>query len=96
LPDDLSDDFTALITSIGRLRVRIFDEDIRDLLDRYIKTVIRSSSSGQRREGDDAEVRARAEGIEREALAQWDPLEEALGVLIRAQFPGSDLTPLAG
>jgi hypothetical protein len=97
LPDDLSDEFSELVGGINRLRVRVFDRDVRDLIDRYTKTVISSSiSGGQRREGDDAEVQARAKRIQMQILDQWGPLEEALGALIRSQFPGSDLAPLDG
>ncbi len=94
-PDDLSDEFSELVGSVNRLRVRIFDRDMRDLIDRYMATVISSSTSGgQRQDRDDAAVRARAERIEQQILVQWEPLEEALGTLIRSQFPGSDPTPL--
>lgn len=96
LPDELSDDFTELVTSINRLRVRIFDPGLRDAVDQYTKTVISAGMcSGQRKAGDDGAQHARAERIEREALDQYGKLEEMLGADIRSQFPGSDLTPLA-
>lgn len=94
LPGNLSDEFTELTTSINRLRVRIFDPELRDLVEKYTSTVIKASIHGPRRVGDDAEKLARVQGIERDILSQYVHLEPVLGASIRSQFPGSDLTSL--
>ncbi len=97
LPEELSDRFTELITSINRVRVRIFDRELRDLVDQYVTTIIQHSvSRGNRQSGDDEREFRRVKRESIRSSAQWEPLEENLGAAIRSQFPGSDLTPRAG
>jgi hypothetical protein len=95
-PDELSEEFTELLTSINRLRVRIFDPELRALIEQYTTTIVGSTGVGQRTDGDDAEVRARCQELERRATEQYEPLEDRLGVGIRVQFPGSDVHPTPG
>jgi hypothetical protein len=91
LPEELSDEFSELIGNLNRLCVRIFDQELRELVDNYIKAIIRASiSRGHRKDGDDQRERARVETESIRTLAQWGPLEERLGAAIRSQFPGSD------
>ena len=98
IPEELSVEFSELIGGIHRLRVRIFDSDLREMVGRYAGTLVRvgTPSGLPRRDGDDSQRRARGEEFSMDALAQWPLLEEKLGAAIRLQFPGSDLTPFAG
>jgi hypothetical protein len=69
LPEELSDGFTFLITSINKLRVRIFDPELRTLIEQYTNAVIAvASADSNRKEGDDAAVAAKAAKLERETL----------------------------
>lgn len=94
-PEELSNEFTVLLTSINKLRVRIFDPELRAKVKEYTDSVIAIANVGARRkEGDDAAVSAKVAERERKSSAHYGPLEEKLGVAIRSQFPGSDIAPL--
>jgi hypothetical protein len=101
LPDDLSGQFSELIAGINRLRVRIFDAELRDLTQRYTATLITALNPamghGYRRyDGDDDRERYQAQHEMMGSTRLWAQLEEKLGAAIRAQFPGSDVAPVVG
>jgi hypothetical protein len=87
LPEDLDEKFTELLATVNRLRVRVFDEELRGLIGQYRESLIRGGLHGRRTEGDDAETRARAKREEKKSLDLYGRLEEKLGAMIRAQFP---------
>jgi hypothetical protein len=93
LPDDLSEQFTELIAATNRLRVRVFDPELRDLVLRYREMVTRALDPrlGNRQDGDDDRVRELARREMDAAMAAWIQLEDKLGVAIRAQFPAAQL-----
>jgi hypothetical protein len=96
MPGGLSDGFTELVTNINRLRVRVFDPELREAIDKYMSMVISLIfGSALREEGDDAEQHTRAGRIDIDITNQYPELEEQLGAAIRSQFPGSDLAPSA-
>jgi hypothetical protein len=98
LPDDLSEQSTELIAAINRLRVRVFDPELRDSVQRYKEMVIRAMDPllGSRHDGDDDRVRQLARQEMDAAMLTWLQLEDRIGAAIRAQFPGSDVAQLGG
>lgn len=95
LPGSLSDEFTELLTEIHRLRVRIFDPELRNAINDYASMAVDATGVGARQEGDDEDHRREVRRSELRMLNAFGPLEEKLGAAIRSQFPGSDLTALA-
>jgi hypothetical protein len=96
LPDDLSDQFTELLTGVRKLKVRIFDPELRSKIEEYLDVVVRATGTGVRQPGDDDDVHARAKSMEAKAMEAYGPLEEAIGVAIRMQFVGSGEHPTPG
>lgn len=86
-PEDLDEKFTELLGAVNRLRVRVFDQELRDLVEQYRESLIRMVRHGSRTEGDDSRVRDRARQDEVKSLDLYGQLEEKLGAMIRAQFP---------
>ncbi len=92
MPGGWSDEHSELVTAINRLRVRIFDPELRDLIYSYTSLLISALSPGQRRvDGDDYAVYRMSGKLDAESTLMWADLENRLGTAIRAQFPGSDV-----
>jgi hypothetical protein len=101
MPDGWSDEHSEVLAQINRLRVRIFDPELRDLIYRYTSLLIRALSPRQRRvDDDDYAVYTMSQKLDDESTLMWADLENQLGAAIRAQFPGSDvaesLVPIDG
>jgi hypothetical protein len=93
----LPDEIAELLTSIHKLCVRIFDPELRDQIREYLgMSLMTTDRTTARVPGDDASAIRRAKLALDEAVGLYGPLEEAIGVAIRMQFPASDVHPTEG
>ena len=98
MPDGWSEEHSELVAQINRLRVRIFDPELRDLIHRYTSLLISALRPGRPAADDDDAAYMKSQRLDAESTLLWVDVENRLGAAIREQFPGSDvvesLTPI--
>jgi hypothetical protein len=86
LDEDLDQAFTEAITTVDRLRVRVFDAVLRDAVLAVQNAATHTGIQRSNATCTDGEARDASEAAHAELDARWASLEPRLGVAIRAAF----------